>query len=503
MYLKLFLLWLILFFPLLMKGQEYGIYKKYITNGNDAAFGAIEVKDGFIFGGYTNTDIDPLFALEPRCSYLVKVDSLGNKIWEKYYRFDGENSGTGFDYDQNYYRINALIRSQDGNVLCFGSKKIMDLLIPIVIKVNTSGDTLWTYNAPIDTTEVFEDIYPVQGIEDAEGNILILCITSPLNSRKFRHSNILIKLSADGKLLWRKKINIKYRLFKRFEHLKNNNQYVLFGGIYFHESYQPPLPVSDTASAIVLDSNGVFLKEKILYADPSPDLGLGDYIFFQTKPTNTGIVVGLENNTRRERTFISFDENLDTIETKTFDNSNYQSTSLAKTYNGYKYYTEHETVFTDSLYTPIFTFQKGNFNDYFLVTVAEKCQFHSGAFAVGYIENKDAMSYPVEPNSSDVIFIKTNSQGYYSNSSNHSERVRIFPNPSHDYIYISYNLATSGEFSLILYDCTGRIVMEIAKGAKNSGGYLSQVDLSTLNSGIYFIQLTNEGKTSFEKLVID
>lgn len=484
-------------------GQDYGIFKKYATSGMDAAYGAIEVEDGFIIGGYTNTDINPKYWLDDPCMYLVKVDSLGNKIWERTYRDSNERAVIGYESDQKNYRRNSLIRSIDGNIICIGgTNKFRGLGGPDVLKVNLKGDLIWEYEH-IPDTSIIEDVFAIDGIEDKNGNILILCTTSPFNSRLYRTQNRLIKIDKQGKLVWQKNISIKYRLFNRFVYNSVKDEYVLFGNIYFHDSYDPHKVISDTASALIVSKDGEIIKDKILFSDTNPDNNMGDYVFFQTKNIGNTIVAGF-SNTDRTRRFLYLDENLEKIELKVFDNSDYSSTSLTENYIGFKYYSTESLVFTDNQYNTISKLFYPDPNISFFVTVQEKCQFHSGSFSIGYIENKDENNRLIDPNGSDIFFIKTNDAGYSSGSSNHPNLLKVYPNPPTGHAYISFNINESSPYSIKLFDYTGKLIQVIASDLYEniSSSYIKIVDVSYLNSGIYFITLeTNNGITS-EKMLI-
>lgn len=488
----------------IVAGQDYGVFKKYETNGMDKAYGAIEVEDGFIIGGYTNTDINPKYWLDDPCMYLMKVDSLGNKIWEKTYRSNNERAMIGFTLNQGYYQNNSLIRTRDKNIICFASStKYWDIISPLVLKVNENGDIIWRYEDIPDTSDVIEHVFPIQGFEDRKGNVLILCTTEPFNSRLYRTRNVLIKIDPQGKLIWKKNIDIKYRLIKRMAYNPSKEEYVLFGNTYFHSSYVPPKILTDTASALVINKDGVIIKDKILFADAAPDNRSGDYVFFQTKNIGNTIVAGFLN-TDNTRQFLYLDENLEKIDLKIFYDSNFTYRCLTGNYNGYRYDAKESIVFADSVNTSISKLFYPDPNISFYATVQEKCQFHSGSFSVGYIENKDENNRLIDPNGADIFFIKTNDAGYSSGASNHQNLLKVYPNPPTGLTYISFNILEPSPYSLKLFDYTGKLIQVIASDSYEniSSSYVKIVNVEHLNSGIYFITLeTNKGITS-EKMLI-
>lgn len=71
----------------------------------------------------------------------------------------------------------------------------------------------------------------------------------------------------------------------------------------------------------------------------------------------------------------------------------------------------------------------------------------------------------------------------------------IYPNPSNGIIYFSH---MQGEGEIKVFDIQGRILLT----HQLSGDNLEKVDLTSLNSGIYFIHLTQDKKTLVEKVII-
>ncbi len=79
----------------------------------------------------------------------------------------------------------------------------------------------------------------------------------------------------------------------------------------------------------------------------------------------------------------------------------------------------------------------------------------------------------------------------------------VYPNPANDFIILSINSQTSlaeSNNSYVLFDMLGNTVL-----SKNldivSNKYQEQIDLSTLASGMYFLQLTTNGVATTSKIV--
>jgi hypothetical protein len=60
------------------------------------------------------------------------------------------------------------------------------------------------------------------------------------------------------------------------------------------------------------------------------------------------------------------------------------------------------------------------------------------------------------------------------------------PNPTSDVTSINYRVQRPTEVSLEVYDITGKSVMLVREGYKNAGSYRTSINVSELNSGVYY-----------------
>jgi hypothetical protein len=96
--------------------------RTYGGEGNDAAYSVQQTSDeGYIIAGYSQTD--------RRQVYLLRTDSEGNVIWSQAY--GGSGWDEGFSVDQTF----------DRGYVVTGSTLSNEALL---IKVNSSGDSLWS-----------------------------------------------------------------------------------------------------------------------------------------------------------------------------------------------------------------------------------------------------------------------------------------------------------------------------------------------------------------------
>ena len=65
--------------------------------------------------------------------------------------------------------------------------------------------------------------------------------------------------------------------------------------------------------------------------------------------------------------------------------------------------------------------------------------------------------------------------------------IRVFPNPFNDYLFITTSSSELDEITnFIIYDSTGRSLFQ---ETKLNQGTLQKIDLSYLESGIFFVQI--------------
>lgn len=120
---------------------------------------------------------------------LIKANASGDTIWTKTY------GGAEADYGTN------IITTSDGNILIaaktesFGAGSMGDIYL---VKVNTSGDTLWTMSYPEQDQEV-----PFHLMETQNGEYLI---TGTNEDNGQNRELYLLKVSATGQQIWNKKI---------------------------------------------------------------------------------------------------------------------------------------------------------------------------------------------------------------------------------------------------------------------------------------------------------
>ena len=92
--------------------------------------------------------------------------------------------------------------------------------------------------------------------------------------------------------------------------------------------------------------------------------------------------------------------------------------------------------------------------------------------------------------SSDEIMLKNTNDLY------------IFPNPAVDDIYLRHEIRYEGNLSINLYDLTGRLIRHFDKGIRNSGNIVEKINIRSIPSGMYIVEVVSPGVKNSSKVVI-
>ena len=84
---------------------------------------------------------------------------------------------------------------------------------------------------------------------------------------------------------------------------------------------------------------------------------------------------------------------------------------------------------------------------------------------------------------------------------NEIENILIYPNPVNDNTIIHYSLTNNSDVKISVYDITGRVIANIAEEKQAVGIHDISFDTGELQSGIYFIQVSEGDKQRIQKFV--
>jgi hypothetical protein len=120
----------------------------------------------------------------------------------------------------------------------------------------------------------------------------------------------------------------------------------------------------------------------------------------------------------------------------------------------------------------------------------------------GYSANDSAGNSVLFNDSVFTILIDPTATGITESSHSGSE-INIYPNPYSDHTSISYSLVEKSDVNIEVYNAVGQKIHTIINITQNSGHY--GYDFSSkklgMDSGIYFVKITINGKTTMKRIV--
>jgi hypothetical protein len=80
--------------------------------------------------------------------------------------------------------------------------------------------------------------------------------------------------------------------------------------------------------------------------------------------------------------------------------------------------------------------------------------------------------------------------------------LNVFPNPAVDVAQINYNLTTSSNVTITVYDVTGKVVSVENKGVQAAGRQFSLVNTSEMANGFYTVSVQTDATRSTTKMIV-
>lgn len=450
--------------------------------GNDQDWGySVQqtIDGGFIITGYTDS-----FGAGGRDVWLIKTDANGDTLWTK--TFGG---GGGSDSDWG----SSVQQTSDGGFIIAGSTNsfgagYFDVWL---IKTDENGDTLWTK-----TFGGGNDDYGESVQQTTDGGYIITGGTESFGTNWY--DTWLIKTDANGDTLWTRTFGGNSNDWGSFVQQTFDGGYIIAGSTWsFGVGYTD-------IWLIKTNSNGDTLWTKT-FGDSRRD-----YASSVQQTTDGGyIVVGSTdkdnpNPHSPDYTFpwiIKTDSNGDTLWTKIFHEEGYAGSGQQTSDNGYivpvytgwliKTDANGNTLWTktfddDGLQSSVQTTDGG-----YVITGQTTL---SGGFP-------DVWLIKVAP---DVTSIDENLHAFISGY----QLQQNFPNPFNPATTINYQLVTSSEVELTIYNLLGQQIQKLVNTQQPAGAHQVQWDGrdesgKSLTSGIYFYKLeAGNNFTETKKMVL-
>ena len=79
--------------------------------------------------------------------------------------------------------------------------------------------------------------------------------------------------------------------------------------------------------------------------------------------------------------------------------------------------------------------------------------------------------------------------------------IKVFPNPSQEFIHIEYVLPKKTNVNISIFDVAGRKVKSVTNENQGSGTYRKSFDVGNIPQGVYFVRLHTSDKSIVEKVI--
>ena len=80
---------------------------------------------------------------------------------------------------------------------------------------------------------------------------------------------------------------------------------------------------------------------------------------------------------------------------------------------------------------------------------------------------------------------------------------QLYPNPSNQSSTLTFELKSAGKAEIVITDMRGRQIQAIDLGKLAIGKHEHQIDVSALNSGLYFVEFRHNGSVGTQKLIVN
>ncbi|MCD4771985.1 MAG: T9SS type A sorting domain-containing protein, partial [Bacteroidales bacterium] len=161
-----------------------------------------------------------------------------------------------------------------------------------------------------------------------------------------------------------------------------------------------------------------------------------------------------------------------TLSNKSFDGSDDREERAFVGFNIYRNNGIIEELYTETEYHDTLT-QAGEYT-YFVKAIYDQCMSDSS--------NNVTISLYVNIENNEI-----------------SDKIKIYPNPTNDHLIIELNTEAAENMKVKIFDINGCVVESIML---NPSTVKNTINLSNLNSGVYFINVSNKEFQRTEKLLV-
>ena len=251
-------------------GNKLWDYTYGVADSIDKFYSMVEIDDGYLLAGQRALDI---ITLDGSGGMITKVDFDGNEVWSKKYGSDG------IDMFRHIYPTN------DGNFIVAGVTRSYgaEFINSWIVKMDVDGNEIWNHHYGGSGYDILKQIYPSD-----DGGYIGAGYTTSYGEGSY--DIWVVKLDADGTLLWEKTHGNDLSNRANFVAPISNGNYILTGRTVLD---------GETLNSLFLmevDNAGDILWEQT-YIHTISDTVAGEGYCVEELPYNQGFLIGgSENN---------------------------------------------------------------------------------------------------------------------------------------------------------------------------------------------------------------
>ena len=99
-----------------------------------------------------------------------------------------------------------------------------------------------------------------------------------------------------------------------------------------------------------------------------------------------------------------------------------------------------------------------------------------------------------------AVFNLVDSFATLNNKKFNEARFSIFPNPAKDIVELKFNKSISDKINISVYNIQGKLILNSKRALQNSA---TQINVSSLKSGMYFLKVNDGVNDVTQKLIVE
>lgn len=415
--------------------------------------------------------------------YILKLNESGDTVWTKTIGDPG--------CEEAY----SIIQTGEGNYVISGYKSpscnYTDFYI-YALKLNETGQIVWEYSYPGGNRTGYDIV------ETYDGGYLILGINYAFTAEEI----ILIKLNQDGQFVWDKKYDFQSSPNLMYEVIQTQDSGFIFVGERMNKFEQDIWIMKTNKYG---DSTW---SKTINYQDHDAAYSIkqlenGDFIV----AANGGINKYGQNHLLTYK--LDSSGEIDWVKSYSKDNAYFSSSSIISTNDG-------NFLTTGSISKPvggkgIFLFKQNSLGDSIWLRTFERGVFggsseihqtsDEGYIISGYVSNNGSGS------DVDIWVLKLNESGLVKTKSElhlPQNSITVFPNPANDFVFCSVDTPniSNNSIDIEIYSMDFKLQKRFPVQLKIQENNIFPLSISGLSSGTYIISVELDNEIITKKIVI-